>query len=153
MFVKINQDGNVQQYPYSLNDFMTDHSDVIYDDIKDNLVANLEAYNVFRVAVASAPTDYDPATHKVVKHTVPTLVDGVWTLNCEIREYTTADTHEKAIKVRADRNALLAESDYTQLADYPSQDKAAWAVYRQALRDLPAQAGFPHSLEWPVKAK
>jgi hypothetical protein len=51
--------------------------------------------------------------------------------------------------VRAERNALLASSDWTQLADVPIANRAAWATYRQALRDLPAQGGFPASVTWP----
>lgn len=56
----------------------------------------------------------------------------------------------KAAEVRSDRNRRLAESDWTQVADAPV-DQAAWAVYRQALRDVTAQAGFPWDVEWPAK--
>lgn len=52
-------------------------------------------------------------------------------------------------KKRQKRNALLALSDWTQLNDAPV-DRAAWANYRQALRDLPQQNGFPHLINWPV---
>lgn len=52
--------------------------------------------------------------------------------------------------VRAQRNALLTASDWTQVADAPV-DQAAWATYRQALRDIPAQAGFPDAVTWPEK--
>ena len=55
-----------------------------------------------------------------------------------------------AEEVRTERNAKLTSSDWTQIADAPV-DKAAWATYRQALRDLPQQAGFPTSINWPVK--
>ena len=53
--------------------------------------------------------------------------------------------------VRSARNRRLAESDWTQLADQPfsADDQAAWAAYRQALRDLPESAGFPHDVTWP----
>jgi hypothetical protein len=51
-------------------------------------------------------------------------------------------------EVRGSRNAKLVESDWTQVADSPV-DKAAWAAYRQALRDIPSQAGFPNTVEWP----
>jgi hypothetical protein len=44
---------------------------------------------------------------------------------------------------------LLTQSDWTQLADAPV-DKAAWAVYRQALRDITLQAGFPFTVDFPV---
>jgi len=54
-----------------------------------------------------------------------------------------------AAQTRNHRNYLLAASDWTQVNDAPV-DRAAWAVYRQALRDVPQQAGFPNVIEWPV---
>ena len=51
-------------------------------------------------------------------------------------------------QVREKRNKLLAESDWTQVADAPV-DKAAWATYRQALRDITDQDGFPLSVTYP----
>lgn len=51
---------------------------------------------------------------------------------------------------RQERDALLASSDWTQVADAPV-DQAAWASYRQALRDIPQQAGFPTDITWPIK--
>jgi hypothetical protein len=55
-----------------------------------------------------------------------------------------------AASVRAQRDKLLAECDWTQVNDAPV-DKATWAVYRQALRDITLQAGFPHSVTWPTQ--
>lgn len=57
---------------------------------------------------------------------------------------------QQAKSVRDDRTNRLSESDWTQLADAPV-DKTAWATYRQALRDLTTQDGFPWSVTWPVK--
>lgn len=57
---------------------------------------------------------------------------------------------EKAGQVRAERNAKLAASDWTQVADAPV-DKAAWATYRQALRDISTQTGFPWEVTWPTE--
>jgi hypothetical protein len=57
---------------------------------------------------------------------------------------------DAAKAVRTSRDAKLAETDWTQVADAPV-DKAAWAAYRQALRDVPAQSGFPHEITWPEK--
>lgn len=54
-----------------------------------------------------------------------------------------------AAEIRTERDTKLTESDWTQVADAPV-DKAAWAVYRQALRDIPAQEGFPGEIIWPV---
>jgi hypothetical protein len=55
-----------------------------------------------------------------------------------------------AAEVRAQRNSLLAASDWTQVDDAPV-DKAAWATYRQELRDISAQEGFPWAVEWPTQ--
>ena len=52
-----------------------------------------------------------------------------------------------ATQVRAQRDALLAASDYMALADRITD---AWRTYRQALRDVPQQAGFPENITWPV---
>lgn len=58
---------------------------------------------------------------------------------------------EKEITARNERNQKLTFCDWTQLPDAPltAEMKAAYAVYRQALRDVPAQAGFPDAIEWP----
>lgn len=50
----------------------------------------------------------------------------------------------QAARVRARRNALLAWTDWSQLPDIPGEKRAEYAAYRQALRDLPARAGFPY---------
>jgi hypothetical protein len=55
-----------------------------------------------------------------------------------------------AALVRTERNAKLSATDWTQLADAPV-DKEAWAAYRQALREVPQQDGFPYDVQWPVK--
>jgi hypothetical protein len=50
--------------------------------------------------------------------------------------------------VRADRNKRLADCDWTQLPDAPV-DREAWATYRQELREVPDQEGFPWDITWP----
>ena len=55
----------------------------------------------------------------------------------------------QAEAVRAERNAKLLKSDWTQVADAPV-DKVVWATYRQALRDVTKQAGFPSTIDWPI---
>jgi len=53
-------------------------------------------------------------------------------------------------QIRTKRDSLLAESDWTQVADAPV-DQTAWATYRQALRDIPTQSGFPNNVTWPTE--
>lgn len=64
--------------------------------------------------------------------------------------YKAAKDAEQAKSVRDSRNTKLTESDWTQIAD-STADKAAWATYRQALRDITAQAGFPWTIDWPTQ--
>ena len=56
---------------------------------------------------------------------------------------------EQAKSLRQQRNTKLSECDWTQLGDSPV-DKAAWATYRQELRDLTKQSGFPWNVTWPT---
>lgn len=52
--------------------------------------------------------------------------------------------------IRSERNALLADSDWLALTDVAPMP-SAWKNYRIALRDLPEQSGFPHSVTWPTE--
>lgn len=61
-----------------------------------------------------------------------------------------ADPEKLSAATRKERNQLLTESDWTQMPDAPV-DQDAWATYRQALRDIPQQAGFPTDITWPTK--
>lgn len=60
-------------------------------------------------------------------------------------------TEEIAAAVRAERDRLIAATDWTQAADVPQLTKDLFAPYRQALRDVPQQSGFPQTIDWPVK--
>lgn len=67
---------------------------------------------------------------------------AVWLAKAKQEEYD-----KLASEVRAKRNQLLADTDYTCLADRQPTD--AMIVYRQALRDITKQKGFPYEVEWP----
>lgn len=95
---------------------------------------------------------HDSRTHKLVA-VAPYVEDGqVFTVAVEpkTQEELDADTASEAAKVRAQRSRLLADCDWTQLADSPA-DKAAWAAYRQELRDVTKQADFPWNVAWPAQ--
>lgn len=80
-----------------------------------------------------------------------TAEDGIVTTAAEHEAaYKAMKDAEQAKSVRATRGEKLKDSDWTQVADAPV-DQAAWATYRQALRDLTAQAGFPWTVEWPTQ--
>ena len=95
------------------------------------------------------PTRYQVAFRDGVEQ-----IDGKW-----YTKYSVADMEQEAkdaldakqaALIRSERTQKLAESDWTQVADAPV-DKAAWAVYRQGLRDVTAQTGFPWEVIWPAK--
>ena len=80
-----------------------------------------------------------------------TTTDGVTTTTAEHEAaYKAGKDAEQAKAVREDRNKRLTDSDWTQLSDSPAET-LAWATYRQALRDISAQAGFPWDIAWPEK--
>lgn len=82
---------------------------------------------------------------------IDTVEDGVTTTALQHETaYKASKDAEQAKSVRATRDAKLAECDWTQVADAPV-DKAVWATYRQALRDVTAQTGFPWTVEWPTQ--
>jgi hypothetical protein len=81
----------------------------------------------------------------------PYIENGqVYAVRVEVQnaEELASDAQAAAAKARARRNQLLRDSDWTQVADAPV-DQAVWAAYRQALRDITVQAGFPNEITWP----
>jgi hypothetical protein len=88
-------------------------------------------------------------------------IDGKWYTKYVLGPIFTGDTAaadeaaykamkdaEQAKAVREQRTQKLSDSDWTQIAD-STADKTAWATYRQALRDITAQSGFPWTITWP----
>lgn len=109
----------------------------------------VEHFGVHKKQIVTPPY-HEPATQSLDEGPA-LLIDGVWTQNYIV---TDLSADESAAKVgaqwnviRAERNKLLVESDWTQLPDAPV-DAAAWATYRQALRDVTTQAN-PFAIVWP----
>jgi hypothetical protein len=79
-------------------------------------------------------------------------IEGKWYTKYSVAdmdaEAIAAKDTEQAKAIRSQRTDKLKASDWTQVADAPV-DKAAWATYRQALRDITAQPGFPWDTQWP----
>ena len=87
--------------------------------------------------------------------TLVAVADSVnkgWQRDSVTNEFTAPEPDDSGIaaRIRAERDALLDDSDWTQNPDAPV-DQGAWAVYRQALRDIPQQENFPFRIIWPNK--
>ena len=81
--------------------------------------------------------------------------DGQWYTKYSVadmeQEAKDALDAQQAKSLREERNRKIAETDWTQGKDIPDNISSKWAVYRQALRDVPAQAGFPWDVQWPTQ--
>lgn len=82
------------------------------------------------------------------------LVDGYWVVT-KIPEPTDEEKKEQqASEIRLKRNALITATDYLLLSDNPKklseEQLKEVEAYRDALRDVPQQEGFPENVEWPV---
>lgn len=119
-----------------------------WDRTTDEVLEALGADVVFEGPQAQ-PTRYQIAYRDGVEQ-----MDGKWYTKYSVAdldaEGIAAKDAEQAKSVREQRNQKLKDSDWTQVADAPV-DQAAWATYRQALRDIPSQQGFPWDVQWPTQ--
>jgi hypothetical protein len=117
-----------------------------WDRTTDEVLEVLGADVVFEGPQAQ-PTRYQIAFRDGVEQ-----VDGRWFTKYSVAdlddEAKAAKDAEQAKAMREQRNQKLKDTDWTQVADAPG-DKAAWAIHRQALRDITSQAGFPWTVNWP----
>jgi len=141
MYVKV-VDGSVNTFPYTIDALKAANPNVSFPaSISD---ATLADFGVYPVAKVDAP-DHDPQLVKVTM-TNPTLVDGKWT---QTWTKSNRPTSEAAFNMRHERDKLLADTDHHALSDQTLSTNMS--TYRQALRDVPAQSGFPFNVTWPTK--
>jgi hypothetical protein len=124
--------------------------------ISEEAVNRFESDIVFEGPQASGGTVYQYSQRDGVEQ-----LDGKWYTKYVLGPVFTGDTAaadeaaykamkdaEQAAEVRRQRTEKLNDCDWTQIAD-STADKTAWATYRQALRDITGQAGFPWTITWP----
>jgi hypothetical protein len=144
------KDNKVAKYPYGASDLRRDNPNVSFPkNISDELFAK---YGVMRVFFSTQP---EITYAQELKEGDPVFADGRWNQTFTVvdlaEEEVAGRTTQRAGEVRAERNAKISGSDWTQLDDSPitNAKKLEWATYRQALRDIPLQAGFPWNVTWP----
>ena len=139
MYVKINNNV-VTKLPYTMGDLHKEHPNTSFPNVPSDEM--LASFGMFKVKEVQAPT-VDSKTHRQIQ-TVE-LVNGEWSQVWTVQKLPEDKASDN---VRGKRNQLLSDSDWTQVLDAPV-NKEAWAEYRQALRDLPDQAGFPFDVVYP----
>ena len=90
-----------------------------------------------------------PRYHNINGQSVQFTADEETARDAEEQAWADGADTRAAVQVREERDALLAATDWMGNSDVTMSD--AWTTYRTALRDVPAQSGFPNSITWPTK--
>lgn len=170
MFVKLTN-GQPDQFPYSVGQFRRDNPQTSFPKVIPDEI--MRRYGVYPVAELPKP-DFDPLVQTLKRDAMPhkevirlkTEEDATDPVTGEVDQaqvgqpiygnewlvgYTVENRPQDQAEdaVRNQRNRLLADTDWMALSD--NTMTPAWASYRQALRDIPTQEGFPYSVIWPAK--
>jgi hypothetical protein len=149
MFIKIQPNGTTTTY--DINRLYTDYPNTSFPpDIIINYNA-LKELNIYPLHSKSKP-DFDYRTEKVVEGE-PLYVDNSWHQTWNKQSLTSQEVQDivtiKLQEVRALRNRLLTESDWTQLKDVNPAITQQWSEYRQLLRNITSQPDAPFDIIWP----
>jgi hypothetical protein len=148
-------DNQIVAYPYFPTDLIRANSNTSFPagPLSSETLAE---YNVFPVHFADQPV-VNPRAQRVVE--LAPLFDGQswiqqWAVEAIPQVEIDAMTNQQAASVRADRNARLAATDWRVIKALEEGNglNPELFVYRQSLRDVPSQPGFPWNVVWPVLA-
>ena len=139
MYVKV-IDG--QPKVYSIEQLRSDNPNISFPTAPS--LTLLEEWDVYPCVVTDRPT-CDTITQMVVALSIK-QVDGVWTQGWGVQTLPVEDAEHN---IRTRRNMLLSQTDWMALSDNIMASE--WATYRQSLRDITTQVGFPYAVTWPTK--
>lgn len=149
MYALINN-GVVEKYPYSIGQLRKDNPNTSFP--KNPTEELLASWGVHPVqSVQSPAVDY---TKNVYEGTP--VNDGVWKQHWVVSdaspEEISSRIEQKKADVRSERDSRLAATDWRVIKHLELNENipAVWELYRQALRDVPNQSGFPFEVQWPV---
>ena len=152
MVIKLNEQGKPTGFPLLEDNFKQIHPDIAFPAALFPYHVEPHGYGMYEFSQQPTLTGrYD----KLVEGEPIRDEQGYWRQQWLVVEQT---AEEKAItddrkqkEVRFVRTRRLTESDWTRLDDTPltAEQRAAWAVYRQQLRDITDQSGFPWEVTWP----
>jgi hypothetical protein len=129
---------------YSIGQLLSDNPGVSFpQNIPDEVLAE---YGIYPVTQLPEP-DYDPKSQQL-KQSEYYQTDTGWQVHYTIEQLPSEQVSQT---VRNIRDRLLQASDWVVSRSYERQQPVpeSWATYREALRDVPQQAGFPYNVQWP----
>jgi hypothetical protein len=133
---------NGQPENYSIGQLRRDNPDTSFPKVPSD--ALLADWGVYPYTVQDQPTvDYLTQT---LTPAALTQVDGAWTQGWVVSNLSAEDAGRN---IRSHRDKFLQQSDWMALSDNTMTPE--WASYRQSLRDITGQVGFPYSVVWPAK--
>lgn len=140
MFIKLT---NGQPENYSIGQLRRDNPQVSFPSTIPN--STLEEYGVYPVTQTDPPT-YDGDLYKCNFNIE--LVESIWT---QVWTVEPLPQDQAESNIRGQRDRLLAKTDWIVTKSYEQgiPVPTEWQTYRQALRDIPSQAGFPFDVVWP----
>ena len=143
MYLKLT-DGHPEKY--SLGQLRRDNPNVSFPEKPTE--ALLAEWGVYPYTRPAAP-DFEKFAHRLTDGAFE-QVEGNWVLSWAVVQLP---QDQAETNVRAERDRLLQETDWIVImhTERGTSIPATWEVYRQALRDITGQAGFPYSVDWPIK--
>ena len=87
--------------------------------------------------------------HQVENELIPFTAEEEAEWDAKDAEWAAGANDRAAAQVREERDEKLAATDWRASSDLTMSTE--WATYRQALRDVPSQAGFPNTITWPTE--
>ena len=155
MEIRIRESGQVM-FESEFRAYAHDNGGHAWDQTTTEILDQLGADVVFEGPKATGGTVYQYSMRQGVE-----LIGDNWHTKYALGPIFTGETaaadeaaykdikdSERAVIIRQIRGVKLKECDWTQLADSPV-NKETWATYRQSLRDVPSQEGFPWTITWP----
>lgn len=142
----------VEKFPYTIMDLFNEYRNVSFPVGVETDSDLLSQYGVYIVTQLPEPV---VDMYKNVKEGPIVMQDGSWVKSWIVEDASNEEIEFRIQRIRGAaitrRDAELNRSDWTQFNDVPltTEKKQEFAVYRQALRDITQQPGFPETITWP----
>jgi hypothetical protein len=150
--VKLDSEGNILQYPYGTDMLILQNPTVVFPKLITREI--MATYNVYQVLPEPKPEM--PYTQDA-NEGMPIYYGNEWHQTWVVYDLSEVEiesrTHQQANQVRIQRDLLLAATDWRVIkaTETNTPESPEWIQYREDLRNIPQQEGFPWYVNWPVQ--